>query len=196
MPLFQLLNMKIIFGLGNPGKTYEKNYHNLGFMVIDKTAERLGVSFNKKGRQGVYAETALNGEKVILVKPQTYMNNSGECVQAFMTFYKVAPKDVLVIYDDIDIDKGSLRFRPHGSPGTHNGMRSITAHIGQDFKRLRVGAKKTNPDIPLIDYVLMNLTAQDAEILAPAIVRAGDCAFDFAKGYSDDQLMAIYNKTV
>ena len=180
--------------MGNPGKTYEKNYHNLGFMSIDKTAEKLGVSFNKKGRQGIYGETNVNGEKVLLVKPQTYMNNSGECVQAFMTFYKCKPQDVLVIYDDIDIDKGCLRYRTKGSSGTHNGMRSITAHIGQEFKRLRVGAKKTNPDIPLIDYVLMNMTKEDEEILTPAIIRAGDCGVDFAKGFTDDDLMAIYNR--
>ena len=185
--------MKIIFGLGNPGIKYQNNYHNLGFMAIDKTAEILGIAFNKKGRQGVYGEKNINGEKVILVKPQTYMNNSGECVSAFMAFYKCKPQDVLVIYDDIDIDKGNLRFRSHGSPGTHNGMRSISAHVGNEFKRLRIGAKNTT-DIPLIDYVLMNITKEDAEVLAPAISRAGDCAVDFAKGDSDDKLMATYNR--
>lgn len=188
--------MKIIFGLGNPGKTYENNYHNLGFMAIDYTAKALGVLFNKKGRKGVYGETTINGEKVILVKPQTYMNNSGECVSAFMAFYKCQPDDVLVIYDDIDIEKGQLRYRPHGSPGTHNGMRSITLHVGQNFKRLRIGAKNTNPQIPLIDYVLMNITEEDAKILAPAIERAGECGCDFAKGVTDDNLMAKFNKNV
>ena len=188
--------MKIIFGLGNPGSTYEKNYHNLGFMAIDKACEKLGVALTKKGRQGLYGEKNINGEKVIFVKPQTYMNNSVDCVAAFMAYYKCKPQDILVIYDDIDIDKGCLRYRPHGSPGTHNGMRSIIAHIGQDFPRLRVGAKKTNPDIPLIDYVLMNMTKEDSEILAPAIIRAGDCAVDFANGLNNDQLMAEYNKNV
>ena len=125
--------MKIIFGLGNPGAKYENNYHNLGFLTLDILAKKLNCDLNKSGRKGVYGECNVNGEKVLLVKPQTYMNNSGECVSAFMAFYKVLPKDVLVIYDDIDIDKGSIRFRPQGSPGTHNGMRSITAHIGQDF---------------------------------------------------------------
>ena len=117
--------MKIIFGLGNPGAKYENNYHNLGFLTLDILAKKLNCDLNKSGRKGVYGECNLNGEKVLLVKPQTYMNNSGECVSAFMAFYKVLPKDVLVIYDDIDIDKGSIRFRPQGSPGTHNGMRNI-----------------------------------------------------------------------
>ena len=185
--------MKIIFGLGNPGAKYERNYHNLGFMVIDALAEKLNCVLNKKGRNGVYGECNIGGEKVLLVKPQTYMNNSGECVSAFMAFYKVLPQDVLVIYDDIDIDKGTIRFRPQGSPGTHNGMRSITSHIGQNFMRLRVGAKNTHPEIALIDYVLMNITKDDFEAIAPALVRASDCAYRFAMGDSVDSLRQNFN---
>ena len=186
--------MKIIFGLGNPGGKYENNYHNLGFMAIDAIAKKIGVDFNKKGRQGVYGEKNINGEKIILVKPQTYMNNSGECVSAYMAFYKCPIEDVLVIYDDIDIDKGAMRFRPHGSAGTHNGMRSIASHVGTQFKRLRIGAKNTNPLIPLIDYVLMNITVEDAKLIAPIIEKAGDFGYDFVMGATDDQLMAKYNR--
>ena len=185
--------MKIIFGLGNPGAKYEHNYHNLGFLTIDLLAKKLNCDFNKKARNGVYGECNLNGEKVILVKPQTYMNNSGECVSAFMAFYKVNLQDVLVIYDDIDIDKGSIRFRPQGSPGTHNGMRSIVSHIGQNFMRLRVGAKNTHPEIALIDYVLMNITKEDFEIIAPSLVKASECAYRFALGDSAEQLRQAFN---
>ena len=186
--------MKIIFGLGNPGVKYSKNYHNLGFMALDLLAQKLGVSLNKKGRQGVYGECALNGEKIILVKPQTYMNNSGECIAAFLAYYKCDISDILVIYDDIDIDKDCIRFRPHGSPGTHNGMRSINSYVGGQFKRLRIGAKNTNPEIPLIEYVLMNILADDVALLQPAIERASECAYEFACGKTDEQLMQVFNR--
>lgn len=185
--------MKIVFGLGNPGAKYEKNYHNLGFMALDILAEKLNCTLNKKGRQGVYGEVNLNGEKVILVKPQTYMNNSGECISAFLAFYKCPIEDILVIYDDIDIQKGFIRFRPNGSPGTHNGMRSIVSHVGQNFKRIRIGAKNTNPEIPLIDYVLMNITKPDFEIMLPAIERASECAKGFCNGLSVEDIRQKFN---
>ncbi len=188
--------MKIIFGLGNPGGKYENNYHNLGFMALDAVAEKAGVLLNKKGHKGVYGEKNINGEKVVLVKPQTYMNSSGECVAAFMAFYKCPIEDVLVIYDDIDIEKGAMRYRPHGSAGTHNGMRSIAEHVGTQFNRLRIGAKNTNPLIPLIDYVLMNITVEDAKLIAPVIARAGECGFDFLCGKTSDELMAKYNRAI
>ncbi|MBE5764079.1 MAG: aminoacyl-tRNA hydrolase [Clostridiales bacterium] len=186
--------MKIIFGLGNPGSKYENNYHNLGFMALDVISQKTGIVLNKKGRNGVYGEGNINGEKVFLVKPQTYMNNSGECVSAFMAFYKCPIEDILVMYDDIDIDKGALRFRPTGSSGTHNGMRSICSHIGDNFKRLRIGAKNTNPNIPLIDYVLMNMIAEDKELVRPAIEKAGECGVEFLKGATADELMAKFNR--
>ena len=188
--------MKLIVGLGNPDDKYKNTFHNLGFMSVDRAAEKLGVEFNKTKCRALVAETKIGAEKIILAKPQTYMNLSGESVRELVSFYKIDGKDVLVIYDDIDIEKGQLRYRPHGSPGTHNGMRSITLHVGQNFKRLRIGAKNTNPQIPLIDYVLMNITEEDAKILAPAIERAGECGCDFAKGVTDDNLMAKFNKNV
>lgn len=187
--------MKIIFGLGNPGTKYQNTFHNLGFIAIDILAEKLGVAFNKKSKKGIYGEKIINGEKVLLVKPQTFMNLSGECVREFYDFFKCDTKDILVIYDDIDIDKGFIRYRPHGSAGTHNGMRSIINHLGlQDFKRIRIGAKNTNPNIPLIEYVLMNIPKEDHADIAIAVNRGADCALAFANGKTDDQIMCEFNK--
>ena len=186
--------MKIIFGLGNPGTKYANNFHNLGFMTIDLVAKKLGCEFNKKSKKGIFAETSVNGEKVLLVKPQTFMNLSGECVREFYDFYKCDFSDILVIYDDIDIQKGFIRYRPKGSAGTHNGMRSILSHIqSQDFKRIRVGAKNTNPNIPLIDYVLMNIPKEDQADIAIAVERGANCAVAFASGKSDEEIMCTFN---
>jgi len=186
--------MKIIFGLGNPGTKYANNFHNLGFMAIDSLAKMLNVNFNKKSKKGVYGETIINGEKILLVKPQTFMNLSGECVREFIDFFKCDLEDILVIYDDIDIVKGSIRFRPYGSAGTHNGMRSIVSCISsQQFKRVRVGAKNTNPNIALIDYVLMNIPKEDEADIAIAVDRAAKCALAFANGKSCDEIMQLFN---
>lgn len=186
--------MKIIFGLGNPGEKYALNYHNLGFMVVDVLAERLGITSFKKENFGLSATAFVDGTKVMLVKPLTYMNSSGDCVRAFVDYYGVDLSDVLVVYDDIDVDKGRIRFRPHGSPGSHNGMRSIVARLGQNaFPRLRIGSKNTNPDIPLIDYVLMNIPADEKAVIVPAVKKGADCALDFVKGVAYDKLACDYN---
>lgn len=186
--------MKIIFGLGNPGEKYTLNYHNLGFMVIDILAERLGLSVFKKENFGLSAATFIGGEKVIFVKPLTYMNASGDCVRAFVDYYGVDLSDILVVYDDIDVDKGRIRFRAQGSPGTHNGMRSIVERLKTNaFSRLRVGSKNTNPDIPLLDYVLMNIPADEKAVILPALNKAADCVLDFVKGTDAEKLACAYN---
>lgn len=187
--------MKIIFGLGNPGAEYAKNFHNLGYMVLDSVAEKLGCDIIKKGKKSVYGEINVGGERVLLVKPLTYMNLSGECVVEYVNFYKCDLSDVLVVYDDIDIDKGTIRYKPRGLAGTHNGLRNITKLLGsQDFPRLRVGAKNTNPEIPLINYVLRNIPKADMEIISPAIARAADCVRAFIGGAASDELMCEYNR--
>ena len=142
--------MVLIFGLGNPGKEYEKTNHNLGFMAADKLAEFFGVKFNKKGLKAIYGEGRFNNEKVVLVKPQTFMNNSGECVALFKKKFKDAK--IMVLVDDIDLKKGEIRFRERGSAGTHNGLRSIVSYIGEDFMRVKIGIGK--PEGDLIDFVL------------------------------------------
>ncbi len=185
--------MKMIFGLGNPGEKYALNYHNLGFMVIDILAERLNVTTFKKEKNGLCATVFIGGEKTLLIKPLTFMNASGDCVKPFVDYYNVKTSDILVIYDDIDIDKGGIRFRPHGSAGTHNGMRSIVSRLNsEDFPRLRIGSKNTNPAIPLIDYVLMNIPAEEKTVILPALNKAADCAEDFAAGVEFDKLSCKY----
>lgn len=149
--------MKCIIGLGNIGKEYENTRHNMGFMCIDKLAEDMNVTFNKKLKKCVYGETNIKGEKVILAKPTTYMNLSGEAVVELLNWFKIELKDICIIYDDVDLPFGKTRYRESGSAGTHNGMRNIIALVGsENIKRMRVGieARDNAHPIPLYDYVL------------------------------------------
>lgn len=190
--------MKVIAGLGNPEKKYENTYHNLGFIAADNVAKKLGLEYKlKSSLKCAVAEGKYNGEKFLLVKPTTYMNLSGECIAKVLSYYDVSTEDLLVIYDDIDIEIGQIRFRPHGSSGTHNGMRNISALISSnEFRRVRIGSKPRNPEIPLIDYVLSKIPKEEFEPLNKAIDRAGDLAIDFLKGTSCDDLMQEYNKRI
>ena len=149
-------DMKIIAGLGNPTKEYEGTRHNIGFSVIDKLADEYNISMNEKKHKAICGKGMIEGEKVILLKPQTYMNLSGESVVDAVNFYKVDPEeDVIIIYDDIDLDVGKLRIRAKGSAGGHNGMKNIIAHLGtQVFPRIRVGVGAKPKDWDLADYVL------------------------------------------
>lgn len=149
-------DMKIIAGLGNPTKEYEGTRHNIGFSVIDKLADKYNISMNEKKHKAICGKGMIEGEKVILLKPQTYMNLSGESVVDAVNFYKVDPEeDVIIIYDDIDLDVGKLRIRAKGSAGGHNGMKNIIAHLGtQVFPRIRVGVGAKPKDWNLADYVL------------------------------------------
>lgn len=132
--------MKLIVGLGNPGSQYARTRHNIGFMIVDELAESHSASwkFDKK-MQAEMAEIALDGEKVILAKPQTFMNLSGESIQKIMQFYKISPSDIWVVFDDVDVPFGKLKLRQEGSAGGHNGVKSTIANIGQDFIRVRIG---------------------------------------------------------
>ena len=145
--------MIIIFGLGNPGKEYEKTYHNMGFLALEKLAEELNISLSKKGLKSVYGEGKFQGKRVILVKPQTYMNNSGEAVALFKKKFKDAK--ILVLVDDIDLPRGVVRFRERGSAGTHNGLRNIVSFIGQDFERIKMGIGRDEGD--LASFVLSKI---------------------------------------
>jgi len=146
--------MKLIVGLGNPGKKYENTRHNTGYMCVDAFARSLNVSIDMKKFNGLYVKTKYKGEDVVLLKPETFMNNSGESVGAALRFFKMDPKeDLVVIYDDMDLDCGRLRLREQGGPGGHNGMKSIIAHTGTNaFKRIRVGIGR--PVYDTVDYVL------------------------------------------
>ncbi|MGL5978550.1 MAG: aminoacyl-tRNA hydrolase [Erysipelotrichaceae bacterium] len=146
--------MKLIVGLGNPGKEYERTRHNAGFMVLDALAGAWNLNISTKKFKGLLAETNIKGQKVILLKPQTYMNLSGESVRAVADFYNLEEEDILIIYDDLDLPVGKLRLREKGSAGGQNGVKSIIAHLGtQTFPRIRVGIGK-DPRIPTVDYVL------------------------------------------
>ena len=146
--------MIIVVGLGNFGKEYEKTYHNLGFMVADKLAFRLGVTFDKQKFKAKIAEGVYAGEKIIIAKPQTYMNNSGECLVLLKKMYKDAR--IFVAVDDIDLPAGQVRYRAHGSSGTHNGLRSIVQYIGEEFERVRIGTSR-DEGMDLADFVLSKI---------------------------------------
>jgi PTH1 family peptidyl-tRNA hydrolase len=186
--------MKLVVGLGNPDDKYKNNVHNLGFMAIDKLASLLNVSFDKKGHKGVYTTIQVKGEKVVLLKPHTYMNLSGESIVSIANFYKIEPKDIIVLYDDIDIDIGSIRIREKGSSGTHNGMKSVVACLGStEFKRIRIGCKPIDFKGSLIDYVLSNLRAEDGDKFTLALDKASRAVCDYINGERFEIVMNKYN---
>lgn len=168
--------MYIIVGLGNPGKKYENTRHNMGFLTVDLLAENHDIKINKIKFKALVGEGKIAGQKVVLVKPQTYMNLSGESVRQVVDFYKIDSQNLIVIYDDIDIPTGSVRVRRKGSSGTHNGMRNILYQIQtEDFPRIRVGigsGKKEN----LINYVTGGFTKEEKTLLEDAVTSAAAAA--------------------
>ena len=167
--------MYLIAGLGNPGREYENTRHNAGFMVIDRLADMLGCEVTGRKFRGFVGDGRIGGEKVVLLKPQTYMNLSGESIRAAVDFYKTEPDHVIVIYDDISLDVGSVRIRAKGSAGGHNGMKSIIACLGtQEYPRVRVGIGEKPPRMDLADYVLSHFTRQETELLEEAVCSAAD----------------------
>lgn len=186
--------MHIIIGLGNYGMEYERTFHNMGFMAADLLAEKLGVRFKKKECEALTAEANIKGEKVILAKPQTYMNSSGRAVYQLQRKYRAQAKDLCVIYDDYDLPKGKVRIRPSGSAGTHNGMRSVIAETGtQEFPRIRIGIRDESNEAPLISYVLSRVRSADDDLFYAALDRASDAAREIASGTPVDLVMTKYN---
>ncbi len=164
--------MYIIVGLGNPGKKYENTRHNIGFITVDYIADELGIKINKSKNKALVGEGSVSGQKVLLVKPQTYMNLSGEAVREIVSYYKIDLSNLIVIYDDIDIEKGAVRIRAKGSAGTHNGMRSVIYQLQDDnFPRVRIGIGKSD-DIPLVNYVVGGFTKDEVNVMEDAVVRA------------------------
>lgn len=160
--------MIAIVGLGNIGSQYDNTYHNMGFSVVDKFANKFGLDFNKTKFSGTIAEGVINGEKVILLKPSTYMNLSGQSVKQLVKMFKLDLKNLLVVYDDIDLPAGSIRVRKSGSAGTHNGMRNIVLELNStEFARLRVGIGRDDR-MNLADYVLSHVSKENKEKLEPA----------------------------
>lgn len=186
--LFQ--HMYIIAGLGNPGKKYENTRHNLGFITIDRYADRHGFTVTKKKFDSLIAEENIAGEKVLFMKPQTYMNDSGRALQQAVRFYKADLDDVLVIYDDFDIKEGNIRIRPFGSPGTHNGMRSVVQCLGSDrFPRIRIGTGVENKG-DIVDFVLGGFSKGEKSLMETAV----DTACDAIDSYISDGIDKAMNR--
>ena len=184
--------MYIIAGLGNPGKQYENTKHNVGFLTIDVLAEKLGIRVSRLRHKALTGEGFIGTEKVLLVKPQTYMNLSGESIREILSFYKEDIGNLIVIYDDIDLPMGTLRIRKKGSAGTHNGMRSIIYQTAsENFPRIRVGIGGERKG-DLADYVISGFRKEDVKIMENAILRAADAVIcTIEKGI--DIAMGEYN---
>jgi len=165
--------MYLIVGLGNPGKQYDMTRHNIGFHVIDYIADQKSVKVNKLKFKALYGETVIDGEKVLLVKPQTYMNLSGESVREFCSFYKIAPENVIVINDDVSLPPGKIRIRQKGSAGGHNGLKSIIYQLNSDnFPRVKIGVgSPSHEGYDLADFVLGRFTKEEIPVLEDAIIR-------------------------
>lgn len=173
--------MYVIAGLGNPGKKYETTRHNMGFLVLDEFASRHGVAINRIRHKALVGEMRIGSEKVLLVKPQTYMNLSGESLREVMSYYDVPIENLIVVYDDMDLETGSLRIRKKGSSGSHNGMKSVIYQLQSDlFPRIRVGIGSTG-GAHWKDYVTSPVSKEEAKILAETVRNAAqalDCILE------------------
>ena len=168
----------LIVGLGNPGREYENTRHNAGFRALDILATKLGCKVDKAKYQGLYGQVTHNGRKLLLLKPQTYMNLSGRSVLQLSAFFQVPPQNIIILFDDISLEPGRLRLRKDGSAGGHNGIKSIIQELGsQDFPRVKIGVgAKPHPDYDLAAWVLSAFSAQEEKALQPALERAADAA--------------------
>ncbi|WP_075979828.1 aminoacyl-tRNA hydrolase [Bacillus massilinigeriensis] len=167
--------MKLIVGLGNPGRLYEHTRHNIGFDVIDKLAENMNIPLSQAKFKGLFGMGNIGGEKVLLLKPLTYMNLSGESIRAIMDYYDIVNEELLVIYDDLDLPVGKIRLRERGSAGGHNGIKSTIAHIGtQEFKRVRVGIDRPKNGMQITDYVLGRFSKEEQAVIHDVISKCAD----------------------
>lgn len=188
--------MYIIAGLGNPGKKYEDTRHNVGFSTIDVLADKLNIKVNKIKFKGLVGEGRIGNEKVILLKPHTFMNNSGESIVEILNFYKLKPEDLMVIVDDIDIEFAQLKIKKNGSAGTHNGLKSIANLTGsKNFARFKIGVGKKHPNEDLASFVLSNFPAKDRKHIADAIDACADAVID-AVDSGIDKSMNSYNNNI
>ena len=183
----------IVF-LGNPGTKYERTRHNAGWIVGDVVAGRCGVKIQRLKNRALTAQCTLGGQETLLVKPQTFMNSSGEAVRLLADFYKIPPERILVVSDEIALPPGRMRLRSGGSAGGHNGLKSIISCLGTDkFPRLRMGVgSPTHPDYEMIDWVLGNFNAEDEKIICDTAERAAD-AIECFLSQGIDRAMSLYN---
>ncbi|WP_342433809.1 aminoacyl-tRNA hydrolase [Neobacillus sp. FSL H8-0543] len=167
--------MKLIVGLGNPGKQFEQTRHNVGFKVIDELSSRLNTPLNQSKFKGMYGIGVHKGDKVVLLKPLTYMNLSGESIRAIIDYYQINLEDIVVIYDDLDLPVGKIRLRQKGSAGGHNGIKSTVAHLGtQEFNRIRIGIDRPINGMKVPDYVLGSFYDDEQELIKEAILKSSD----------------------
>ncbi|MBQ0135695.1 MAG: aminoacyl-tRNA hydrolase [Oscillospiraceae bacterium] len=186
--------MFIVVGLGNPGREYEQTRHNIGFLAINALAEAHGVKIDHLKFNALTATTVIGTEKVLLMKPQTYMNNSGEAVGEAARFYKVPPENILVISDDVTLEPGTLRIRRKGSAGGHNGLKSIINHLSSDgFPRIKIGVgDRVHPNEDLADHVLGKFAREDIDLMNETIKKAVAAADLIVKGETAEA-MNLYN---
>ena len=178
--------MYLIVGLGNPEAEYGKTRHNMGFNTINKIAEQYHINVNKTKFQGLSEVGTIEGQKVILVKPQTYMNLSGECVKPFVDFYKIEKENILVIYDDMDIEPGKIKIRKKGSSGGHNGMKSIIQMVGtEDFPRIRIGIGRPEHNGDEINHVIGAIPEEQIPLLDEGTEKAKDAVIEILKNGID-----------
>ena len=181
--------MYLIVGLGNPEQDYSRTRHNMGFNVINKISEKYNIKVNKSKFKGLYGTGIIESEKVILLKPQTYMNLSGESVIEIMNFYKINNNELIVIYDDIDIEPGKIRIRKSGSSGTHNGMKSVINHINtEECCRVRVGIGKPKENMDMISYVIGHIPKEEQSELEKGIEVAKEAVIEIIKNNIDSAM--------
>lgn len=184
--------MKLIVGLGNPGKEYENTRHNMGFMVIEKFAIDKSLTFNKEKFGGVYTEFMYNNEKIILLKPMKYINLSGEVVSSYVSYFKIKIPDILIINDDLDMPLGKIKLKVNSSSGGHNGLKNIEQHLDtKEYKRLKLGISN-NKDIDTKDYVLSKFSKSDTELLNSVISKSCNVINDYLN-QDFNTLMNKYN---
>ena len=184
--------MKLVVGLGNPGREYEKTRHNIGFMCLDKIAEYFKVTFDSNKFNGSYTQFTHNGEKIILLKPGKYMNLSGEVIRDFVKFYKINIEDILIICDDLDTNVGTYRLRYKGSSGGHNGLKNIELNLStKEYKRIKIGISN-NKLMDTKDYVLGKFMKEEMNLIQPIIDKMPSIIEDYLK-LSFDHVMNKYN---
>ena len=187
--------MYIIAGLGNPGKEYAGSRHNVGFMTLDELADRYNIDVREKAHKALIGKGMIEGNKVILVKPQTYMNLSGESIRSVMDYYKTEPSEFIVIYDDISLDVGQLRIRKKGSAGGHNGMKNIISHLGTEvFPRIKVGVGEKPKKYDLADYVLSRFSKEERAIMEEGYQKAVEAVEMILRGEMDEAMNKFNRK--
>ena len=186
--------MKLVIGLGNPGLKYKETKHNIGFIVVDQMVQNLGLTFNQTKFKSLYAEGRIGSEKVIFIKPQTFMNLSGESVQPWMDFYNLTGDDIVVIYDDMDLPVGKTRLRMKGGHGGHNGMKSVINLLGsKEFNRIRMGVGRPFPEQTVISHVMSKFPKDKIDDMKAAVCHIEKAVKYWADGHTFQETMNEFN---